>query len=412
MSNSALSFVPNDGIIVATEKNLAEIISFPMQQALGGPAAVAQLIRNDPAPAEDFKFTLFSKEFISLQITIAQVLGLPITEGEFEKKYGTFGRKQTVLDCLTALDTLGKHCKKFGNPSTLFTEIEKLGEGARPTELYARLVWLAQRIVNASESFQFTLESLWEMLEKLTDPQRRYQALKSLLGSEGGLISKAEEMAKESIALRNAVGTYREEMKTIKKPVDDYFSVASKIYSEAKKQREDLADLITANQAALDAAKDDYVKYCAAASGSSIGLIVISGGMAWPLAAIAGGVLGAMAEEARKRKNALDEERSRLSAAVAPKIALLTDINGLETAITPLEAQLGKVYDGLGDIYGVWNNVVLRYGEILKEATPEKLKNLDDFSTSNRIIEAQKRWRKIAESTERFTARAFVDFKS
>src|SRR5690349_491235 len=98
-----LSFVPKDGIVVATEKNLAEIISFPMQQALGGPAAVAKLIKSDPAPAEDFKFALFSHQFLNLQIAIAKVLALPITEGDFEKKYGSFGRKDTVVACLTAV---------------------------------------------------------------------------------------------------------------------------------------------------------------------------------------------------------------------------------------------------------------------------------------------------------------------
>jgi hypothetical protein len=249
------------------------------------------------------------------------------------------------------------------------------------------------------------------MLEKYTDPQKRYKALKSLLSSEGGLISTAEEMKTESASLRDAVKVYKDEMATIKAPVDAFFGVSSDIYKEAKKQREDMAELIAANLAALEAAKDDYVKYCAAASGSSIGLIVISGGMAWPLAAVAGGVLGAMAEEARKRKNALDDERSRLSAAVAPKIALLADVTGLEKAITPLGDYLGKVYDGLNNIYGVWNNVVTEYTAILNKATPEKLKNLDDFTTAGRILEAQKRWKVIARSTEMFTARAFVDFK-
>ncbi|HTQ30577.1 MAG TPA: hypothetical protein VMI53_05150, partial [Opitutaceae bacterium] len=179
MLSLELSFEPADGIIVPTERRLADVISFSTGQLLGPPEKAARLLANDQKTG--FKFALFSHEFIQLQLVTTQALALPIAVNSFEETYGSFESKETVTNCVEAIKKLNTLCGQFGNPAKLRSEIEALGKGDKPPTLYGQIVWLAQRIANTAENFSLNLKSLKEILDQISDPGERYQALKEIV---------------------------------------------------------------------------------------------------------------------------------------------------------------------------------------------------------------------------------------
>jgi hypothetical protein len=409
MLSAIPSFEPPDGIIVPTRPRLADVISFSTGRLLGTPEHTARLLAEEPVPP--FKFALFSQEFIQLQMVTAQALTLPVVAGTFEDKYGTFASKDTVVNCVSALNSLSTLCKKFGNPTTLVTEIEKLGKGAEPTSLYGRIVWVSQRIANTAENFHLSFGVLKTMLNQISDRKERYEALKGILGGDGGLITESIAMEARATSLRTALLAYSAEMTGVKTPIDKYFSASSDVCKEAVAKHKDVMDSITAAQIELTGARDDYTKYVAAATGSSVGLMIISFGVAWPLAAVSGGVLGALAEQARKRANEIEGQLATLRGEAAKKAQLVLDVNGLQSGVNPVELQLTKVCEGLDQIAGVWANVTSRLKNIIEQTSPEALADVDKFLTISRILTAQEKWKNIAETTYGFTERAFVKFQ-
>ena len=407
MLSLELSFEPADGIIVPTERRLADVISFSTGQLLGPPEKAARLLANDQKTG--FKFALFSHEFIQLQLVTTQALALPIAVNSFEETYGSFESKETVTNCVEAIKKLNTLCGQFGNPAKLRSEIEALGKGDKPPTLYGQIVWLAQRIANTAENFSLNLKSLKEILDQISDPGERYQALKEIVSGSGGLVSEAEAMEKQTTALRKDLLEYTTKMVNVKAPISKYFSKSSEIYTQAVKRNKDLTDRITIAQSELSAARDEYTKYVAAAAGSSVGLFVLSGGILWPLSAVAGGVLGHLAEQARKRANELESQISTLNAEAAQKARLVLDVSGMQLGIAPVNDQLRKVCDGLGEIAGVWNNVTSRFQNIVEQTSPDALKDLSNWLVISRLFSAKDKWQQIAETTFDFTAKAFVE---
>ena len=404
------SFEPPSGIIVPTKKRLADVISFSSGQLLGTPENASRMLQAEPQP--NYKFALFSEEFIKLQIVTTQALSLPVAVGTFSEKYGAFGSEATVTECVNALDGLSKHCAKFGNPAKLATEIQALGGGEKPKTLYGQIVWLAYKIANTSQTFSLNFMTIAMALRQIPTPAERLVMLKQILTGPGGLVAEAKKMETESKTLRDDLNTYTAEMIKVKAPISKYFSEGSAISTEAQSKHLDILSRIMNAQSELNTAREDYVKYCAAAASSSVGLMVISGGMAWPLAATAGGVLGALAESARKRASEIEGEISRLNAEGSRKARLVLDIQGLQAGVHPVELQLSKVSETLGTIAGAWGNVAFQFQEIVNETRPEDLKDVEEYSAASRIITAQGKWKEIAETTSQFTERAFVQVKA
>ncbi|AHJ97197.1 hypothetical protein [Hymenobacter swuensis] len=412
LGDAAFSLVPPDGIIVPLQPLSTELRALIKSHDLV--ISEEGLLKANDEPRPTSKFVIFSSDFINLQLATVTALALPIALADFDTQYGSFTSRDKVVGCVQALKDLNAHCAKFGNPAKLAAEITKLATGDKPATLYGQIVWLSQRIANAAETFTFTYKELQEALKETDDEEERYDMLKSLLLGSGkrGLIKTAETIGKETVALRAALLKYNEEMAVVKAPIDTYFSKQSDIYKEAEKANKDIAEKLTQKQALLESTRSAYVDLVAAATASSVGLFIISGGMLWPLSAVAGGVLGDLAEKARKRANEIEAEIGSLSAETRKKARLVTDIGSLNQALTPLDKYLKAVCKSLEDIAGVWNDVTFRLHKIVEETSPEALKDLDTYEQRTNIRVAQEKWKKTAEKTYDFTSKAFITVQS
>jgi hypothetical protein len=226
------------------------------------------------------------------------------------------------------------------------------------------------------------------------------------------MVSEATKMEKAAKELRDAILAYLKVMKDVKGPIDEYFGLSSKIFEEAVAKNKDVADRLILAQAELDYVRAEYVKYVAAATASSVGVFVLSGGMLWPISAVLGGVLGDLAEKARKRANEVEAEIGTLGTETKKKTQLVNDVNSLSASLTPLEGYLTAVSISLADIAGVWGNVVVNFHAIVANTSPDALKDLAVIQQRFRIRQGQDKWAKTAAMTYDFTAKAFVEVQA
>jgi hypothetical protein len=407
LADADISFLPLDGIIIPTAPLTAEVREFVRSQQQAAHPSQPLLLAEDVVPK--FRFVLFSADFIKLQLSVTQALTLPIITDDFDAKYGTFSKRAEVVNCVNALGDLNAHCANFGNPATLAREIQALATGTKPSKLYGQIVWLAQQIATTADTFKFTMQSLNEELPSVDDNQTRYEILKELLLGEGGLVGEAMRMETETKKLRNDILAYLDRMREIKTPIHTYFGSSSDIYEEAKAQNKEIAKKLTETQAELESTRADYIKYVVAASAGSVGLFIFTGGMLWPVSAVVGGVLGDLAEKARKRANEMEAKMSTLSGEAKKKASLVADVNALTTSITPIDEYLQMVCNGLGTIGGVWTNMVVKLHAIVDRISPEVMQDLSAITQKLRIMEGQKRWAEVAKGSYDFTANAFVE---
>lgn len=416
MSTDAVSddfpnFDPPEGLVLSAKQRLAKILPFSAYQVTA--AANANAANNaDP----DKRFVLFTKDFLQLQVVITQAMALPAAQGDFDTKYGTFSQKDVVTGCVTALKKLQDHCLTFGNPTVLVSEVSKLAEGEKPKTIYGKLVWLSHKIANVAENFESAFKYLPAEFKKLKTETEKAAYLKEMLMGEGGLVSEAATMASEADALSKEVLDYLNTMNTVKKPVMDYFSKskpddANNLYNVAKAKHTELTQKVEQMQKEVDALGDEYLKYVAITTGVSVGLLVVSMGMLWPVSAVTGGVLGSMTENLRKARNDLSAQLDGVRGDVAKKLALVTDINGFNPAIDRVAGNLDSVCKGLAVIAGVWTGVVTRLTAVATETKPDQLAKLSEQNVTRKINSARDKWDKVVEATYQFTTEAFVEIR-
>lgn len=360
--------------------------------------------------AKPTKFALFIADWIEMQRFVTGALRLGVSVGDFTAKYGKFDTadETDINNCVSAFATLHDAAKDFGNPITLIAEMQKLGAGDKPASLYGQIVWLSTQIANAASTFHFTYSSLKEVLTDNMSLPDRIAALTDLLTGPGGLSSLAEDMKNKTLDLQKALLAFSARIAAAQVEVDKYASEDSKIYQDVLAAIEtDKKAVEDTEQTIKDLAKK-YSDYCAAAAAGSIGLMLITGGMAWPLAVADAAVFGSLAEKARKAKDDAEDLLNVEKGELAQKNLLKFDIGALNDQIGPIKDSVDKTAGLLEQIAGVWGNEVVKFAAITKETEIGTLATYSALQDRLHILDAQNKWQDIAADTFQFTAGAFV----
>ncbi|MCO4848996.1 MAG: hypothetical protein KC448_13625 [Yoonia sp.] len=86
------------------------------------------------------RFALLSKDWVSLQASTAVALDLPVSHGNFEEKYGSFGTSAVITDCISAMRDVQNTAQEFGDPARLRKQLIQdktlLNTQAPPKEIY------------------------------------------------------------------------------------------------------------------------------------------------------------------------------------------------------------------------------------------------------------------------------------
>ena len=360
--------------------------------------------------AKPTKFALFIADWIEMQRFVDGALRLGVSVGDFKTKYGNFDTadETDIENCVSAFATLHDAAKDFGNPTTLITEMQALGAGDKPASLYGQIVWLSTQIANAASTFHFTYSSLKEVLTDSMSLPDRIAALKDLLTGAGGLSSLAADMQSKTLDLQKALLKFSARIALAQQEVDKYASQDSHIY-------QDVLSAIIVDQQAVDDTEQTikdlakkYADYCAAAAAGSIGIMVITGGMAWPLAVADAAVFGSLAESARKAKNDAEDLLNTEKGELAQKTLLKFDISALNDQIGPIQKSVDKTAALLEIIAGVWGNEVVKFTAITDDTQISLLATYSALQDRLHILDAQNKWQEISADVFQFTAGAFV----
>jgi hypothetical protein len=361
-------------------------------------------------------FCLFTEDWLSLQTFIVQTLALPIAKGHFEDKYGTFADEQDVENCVAAMKALQALSTQFGDPASLVRQLAEdpavLQTDTAPEEVYTHIVWFATKLYQAANTYNQTLDELVTLLNPANcgDKESCAAVLKDILVGKRGLQSTAEDMVTKANALVKAMAHFDTELKPRVDTMTKYTAHSSQFRQDVDNAIGKDAQNIDTYQAAVNHAHKVWRDYTISATTTSVGVMVLSGGLAWPVAAALAGGLGKAAADARK---AYDKVCNQLHAAQADKkkkILLKHDLGALNSSMEPTSKAATEFMSVLEKALGVWSTTSNNIAYIAQNFTPEQLGDLMWVSQALELERATKDWGEIAKASKEYTANSLVSF--
>jgi flagellar hook-basal body complex protein FliE len=347
-----------------------------------------------------------------MQSFITQLLGLPINQGDFITKYGEFSDQNEVTKVMAAITAIRNLSEQFGDPTQLIQELANdptiLQSNTAPQEIYSHIVWFATKLNLAAKNYNQTLTYFLQLLQASNDP---LQTLKDVLTGPSGLQSVAENMIPLANDLVQALANFNTQLEPSVTNMSQYTNKDSGFLNDVT---QDIATDKQSVQTYQDAANDAFKAwrdYTIAATTTSIGVLILSCGIAWPASAILGGVLGDKAAKARAAyDNALDQMH-QAEAEEQKKILLYHDLNGLNIQMTPATAASQAFQTTLEQVLGVWTNISTNIAYIANNFTEDQLKDLPQVMQALDLEKATNDWQDIATASEEYTTNSLVTFE-
>ncbi|HEX8193939.1 MAG TPA: hypothetical protein VF552_13665, partial [Allosphingosinicella sp.] len=281
-----------------------------------------------------------------------------------------------------------------------------------PTEVYTHIVWFATKLYQAAMTFNQTLGQFIDLLnpKNCGSPAECGAILTQVLTGPGGLQSTAADMLTKCNDLVKALAGFNLQLKPSTDTLAQYTAQGSTFYQDVLTAIQgDKADFAVAQEAADEAYKE-WKDYTIAACSTSIGLVILTGGMAWPLAAVAAGVLGDKAAKARQAYNDACTRRDNDAADEKMKEQLQVDLSGFNTQMGPVNDAAQAFLTTLQQVTGVWTGIASDLDFIATNFTPEQLGSLSFIMQSMKLENATSDWKVIAEAANEYTTNSLVSY--
>lgn len=382
-----------------------------LDATVSNPTTTSVSPSNDLANQNGTSFLLFNSDWLKLQSFIAQSLQLPINSGEFTTLYGTFADQTEVTGCITAMKAINSLASTMGDPSKLQQSIASnpsyVSGPTPPAEIYAHCIWLAGQLSSTASSFQMTYQSLSQVFTG--NQQADAATLRELLTGQGGLASQAQTMLGYTQVLQKKLSDFALLFTPAENTILTYCGDESKILNDAKSAVTTDQSQITSLQQAADAAHKLWEDYTISATTTSIGVMVLTGGLLWPVAVGLGAGLGAAAAHEMSVYNDLMSQIATQNADLQKKNRLVIDLNGFNGSLGNVQACLTSFANDLATIEGVWlsQNQQLTNVAQLDDAT---LGNYSLVVQKMDLLNAQSKWQTIANNTSKFTTNCLVNY--
>jgi len=348
-----------------------------------------------------------------MQTFIVQALQLPIAIGDFKTKYGDFADESDVEGCVAAMKAVQNLSVDFGDPTALIKQLATdptiLQGATAPTQLYLHIVWFATQLYNTATTFNQTLGQFMTLLNS-TPPDQRQALVTEILTGNGGLQSSAVTMGQLANDLNQALAQFNLKLTPATDTMSTYSGNATKFYAEVTKDiTADIGDVQTF-QAEADAAYKLWRDLTISAVTVSVGITVLSMGMAWPLAAVAAGVLGSQAAKARAAYDKAVDQVHATEADEQKKILLQGDLNAFNKQMTPVNTAAQNFADTLAKVEGVWVQIASDLAFIVKNFTPDQFANLPVWKEAMKLDDATQDWQTIAAAASNYTENSLVAY--
>jgi hypothetical protein len=374
------------------------------------------VVANPSAASDPPLFCLFTQDWLTLQTFIVHALQLPITTGNFEDKYGTFTDEQQIKDCVAAMQAIQGLSVDFGDPLALITALANdptiLQSATAPTPIYTHIVWFATKLYQAATTYNQTLGQFMTLLNPVNcgSPAQCGAMLTEVLTGQGGLQSTAKSMESLCNDLVQALAGFNLKLLPSTTAMANYTSQSSTFYADVDKAITADDNDVNTFQSEADSAYKLWRDLTISAVTTSVGVMVISCGMAWPVSATLAGVLGDQAKKARDAYDNACAQRDAASADEQKKILLKADLNGFNLQMTPVNQAATAFKDTLQQVLAVWTQIGTNLDYIVKNFTPEQLGTLSWVMQALALDRATKDWKIIADKAEEYTGNSLITY--
>ena len=363
-------------------------------------------------------FALFTQDWITLLAYIVQTLALPITQGGFTDKYGTFSDESEIENVITAMKDLNTLSATFGDPATLSHQLASdpsiLQTDTAPTEIYTHIVWFATKLHEVASTHNQTLDSIVERLKPSVcgTQQQCASVFRQILTGKDGLQSTAEDMLTKANALVQVMAQFNESLEPSAKAMAKYTTESSQFYQYVENAISVDSQNINTYTATAYTAHQKWIDDTIAAVSSSISVLVLSCGLAWPVSVGLGIGLGVAAGNAR---NAYEQVETLLKAANTDdqkKMHLKHDLQALNDNLIPSSNAAKNLENKLIDIAEVLSTISDHIAYIADNFTDEKLGDPSWVEQVLEVHEATLDWQTIAKATDDYTTNSLVSFST
>lgn len=380
----------------------------------------------NPNSGNTSQFSLFSDSWLEMQGYVAAALELPLTTGDFEKKYGSFESSQTIKDCIAAMRSVGEASREFGDPrslrAALISNPNLLATPTPPNEIYTHTVWLGQRVHQTAATLASGYESVYEGLNGLP-PKEQVENLKAFLFDQTlGPIPLSSQMSAEVGDLIRKLGNFEQRMNEYNEKMQKFTGSSSQMITEVSQTIGGLSQKIRDLETSRDDAYKAWRDFTIAAAVSTVGAALIGG----LLAPFTGGVsllvggaavialgagLGYKAAENRAKYNEFCTLIEGQTLERKKKVLLRGDLGGFDLQMQRVGPAMSAFLRNLQTIQGVWvqmNSDMLAIHNSINESNVGTL----PFLVKAKAKAAIDSWKAIDNSAKQFTVQSLVDYTS
>jgi hypothetical protein len=380
----------------------------------------------DPRSGQKTQFALFTDDWLQLQSYIGAAVDLPITKGDFEAKYGSFGSMTVINDCIAAMKNVQNASTEFGNPKSLRAALIKnpnlLATKVPPTEIYTHTVWMGQLVHKTAATIASGYESVLEGLTGLPNDEQVANLKAYLFDPTMGPIPLAGTMNKEIGDLIKKLGTFEKKMNEYNAKMQAFTREGSTMIKDVDVKIGSLGQQIQDLSKTRDEAWQAWKNFTIAAITASVGCALIGAVLApftFGVSALVGGAaaiataigLGIKAAQNRAKYNEYCKLVENAEADLRKKQRLradLTDFNGAMGLVGPAMAGFLK---SLQTVQGVWVQMGTDMQFINDSLTPSNVGNLA-FLVRTKSKMAVDAWKSVDDSAKQFTVQSLVDYTS
>ncbi|ATB45305.1 alpha-xenorhabdolysin family binary toxin subunit A [Corallococcus macrosporus] len=380
----------------------------------------------NPNSGQKTQFALFSDSWLELQAYVGAASDMPLTQGDFEQKYGKVGSSKTITDCIGAMKNVKEASAEFGDPKALRAALianpNLLATKEPPREIYTHTVWLGQRVNETAGRLVSGYTSVLSELSGLP-PQEQVANLKAYLFDQTlGPIPLSKQMSDDVGTLIRKLGVFEQKMNEYNEKLQAFTRGSSAMMAELNTTLGALSQKIADLERSRDAAYKAWRDFTIAAVTTSVGCMLI-GGLLAPftggasllvggVAAIATGVgLGVKAAQCRAEYNEYcklvaseEEERKK-------KQRLRSDLGDFNTQMQRVGPAMGSFLKNLQTIQGAWVQMNSDMLAISNSITPGNVGSVP-FLVKAKAQLAVDSWQAVGDSARQFTVGSLVDYTS
>ena len=397
-----------------------------LNEALSIAPPSGMTVSADPGSGQKNQFALFSDSWLQLQAYAGAAINLPICQGDFEAKYGSFTGSEDVRGCIDAMQGVQAASQEFGDPKSLRAALienpDLLSTAEAPDAIYTHTVWLGQRVNHTAFTIASGYQSVLEGLNGMP-PAEQVQNLKAYLFEQTmGPVPLSQQMSADIRMLVQKLGRFEQKMNEYNEKLRTYTRDASTIRAEL----DSTIGALTQQIADLEKSRDDAYRawraFTIAAATASVAcfligcvLVPFTGGLsllAGDAAAIAVGVgLGAKAQSCHTKYNSFCEQVQAQGVERTKKVRLRNDLSDFDARMLQVGPAMADFMKSLQTVEGVWaqmNADMVAISNSVNEGNIGAMPFLVK-AKANLAIDA---WKSVGDSAKQFTVSSLVDYTS